>query len=293
MKLQIVALIENSGTQPQRVSQTFVQIFPDFSYDIGEVADIPLKAITNDIPLINGHMSIKKHSVLQKVPNLPIQSSSYDITSNIQTFCFTLKDTPKIFLSKTVGRATQILSAGIIFSVLTKNFFTNLKGKCYYLDELDDLQVSPGSFIINTTTFAIPQTIPMEKEFGFKLTTYLQRLNHPWTIAPIQASLKKSYLLPKIAVLLSKPMEEVTDFIFSLKDNMSSQDLINALDRTAYYSEYNLLRATLRVKVQSLSFPTSYTLVLSEFSGQQLRLAESILLLEIDSFRDLNSSLLI
>jgi hypothetical protein len=293
MKLQILALHEQNDSKTQIISQAFANIFEDFSFDISDLADIPLSKVSNEIPMINCHLSIIKHPVLSRIPNLKIKSASFDVSTNIQTFTMELKNTSKVFQSKSTNKETSILSDGIIFEVGNRKFFTNLKGKSYLLKPFAQIIVSPGSFVINTSSSPIPLTTPLAVDFGFKLMTYLQRVHHPWSLVPIQSSIKRSYLIPKLSVLLTKPVEEAMSFLFSLNENMSLSDFMNALDRTSYYSDYYAVRQALRSKVQFLSFPTSYEVLLADFDEERLKLAEAILQLEIDSFRDLNPNLLI
>ena len=280
-------------TMGKSLYKTEVTVLEDFTTEVEDTVSILLKEVQNSIPVINFHSSIRRHPVLLSIPNLRVKSASYDILTNIKAFSQDLQSSSKIFNSRSTGKDTTMLSEGIIFETGSKLVFTNMKGKNYSIKDVLTLKVSPGSFVINVSKTAIPGTIPMKLSFGFQLMTYLQRVTHPWSAAPVVSFFKKSFLLPKLTVLATRPVEEVTSFLFSLSENITLNDFANALDRTSYFSDYNTVRNLLRAKVQSLTFPTHSSIIISDFDEVQTRLAETILLLEVDSFRDLNSNLLL
>jgi len=291
MKLNIICLYEDLITGNHKLSQTAVIIDSDFTPELQETTDIQLKNIDAETPIINHHSSILHHPVLSKIPNLKIVSESFDMWVTVKTFSNQLRTMSNIFLSKSTSQNTKILTDGILFGVSPKIFFTDIEGRSFKVYDLHSALISPGSFVINTTGTPVPGTIPITKDLGFKLMTYMQQVTHPWCLPPIINHVKRSTLLPKLIALFSKTPEEIVTFILSLSDNISIRELLVALDNTAYYQEYTELRLEIRRRVQALSYPTETDVMLVGIPEQQLKLANHIILLEASSLKDLNNNL--
>jgi len=293
MELQIVVKYSYTENKEHLISVTPITISEGFEATIGETFDQKISDIDHTKPIINNHQSIKSDSLLARVPNFRIRYTTFEIDENLKAFSVDVLSSPLVFFSKPTNKDTNILSEGIVFESGSKLFFTSSKGKSYSIKDPKLCLISPGSFVINTTNHNIVGTYKLNSKFGFQLMTYLQRLSYPWAIPPIQSLIKHSSLIPRITVLLTKPIEEVANWLLSLKDGMTTKEFISAMDSVELYSPYYRVRTDLKLKVSSLTFPTNYKVLLSDFNHDDLLLAEYILRLEIDFFTSLNPHLIV
>lgn len=293
MELQIIVKYSYTEGKEHLISVTPIKILKDFTTHIGDTFDQKIADIDHTKPIINSHQSIKSDALLARIPNFRMRYSTFEIDENLKSFSVDVLSSPLVFLSKPTNKETNILSEGIIFESSSKLFFTNSKGKSYIIKDYKMCVVSPGSFVINTTNFNVTGTYRLDQKFGFQLMTYLQRLSYSWAIPPIQSLIKHSSLIPRITVLLTKPMEEVANWLLSLKDGMTTKEFISAMDSVDLFSPYYRVRTDLKLKVSSLTFPTSYKVLLADFNHDDVLLAEYILLLEVDFFNNLNPHLIL
>jgi len=293
MKFSIVVLLTEGDPETTSISITPVTTTVEFRPTIGDTHKTQTVSLSPKDVIVNSHLSIVKHAYLSQIPNLRIRSTTFDISENVKTFCNDVSLSSTIFNSKDTGKVIEYLTDGIIFTGTNQLYYTNFKGKSYKIASHASVSIKPGSFCINTTNLLIPRTIVFPFDFGSRLCSYQQQLHHPWAIPPIIIGAKRNMLIPKLITLSTRSVEEVTNFCLSLKETITMSDFLVSLDNLSYFSEYSTLRNQLRDQVKTLTFVTSYQVLVEDLSVEQKRLAHAIFLAESDSFRDLSSFLIL